>query len=101
MKWLVLEQTFLLEMGGFAEELLYQKYPFVPVGGPINILILSLYLCTLGKIVIFNSPLWLPSAQLTLSGGEMIEKYLYLKSSVLGLFYFCVLCLFRRLTQGP
>lgn len=29
-------------MGGFAEELLYQKYPFVPVGASINILILSM-----------------------------------------------------------
>lgn len=31
----------LFEMGGFAEELLYQKYPSVPMGAPINILIVS------------------------------------------------------------
>lgn len=28
-------------MGGFAEELFYEKYPFVPMGALINILILS------------------------------------------------------------
>lgn len=56
-------------MRGFVEELLYQKYPFVPMGAPINILILSMD-------APWVKPLWLHSAWLSLSEGEMIEKYL-------------------------